>query len=61
LRAARLNHTNLSHAKLDGATLDQTWALDVDLTGASLVKASLFARQMAGARLDDANLLWARA
>ena len=43
-----------------GAILDQAWALDVDLTGASLVKASLFATQMAGAHLDGADLTGAR-
>jgi hypothetical protein len=49
-----------SYAKLDGATLDQAWALEVDLTGASLVKASLFATQLEGAHLDGANLTGAR-
>jgi hypothetical protein len=37
--------------KLDRATLDQAWALDVDLTEASLVKATLLATQMAAALL----------
>ena len=45
---------------MDGAVLDQAWALGANLAGASLVKASLFATQLAGANLDGANLAGAR-
>ena len=39
---------------LDGVVLDQAWALDADLTGASMRGASLFATQLMGAGLDGA-------
>ncbi|MGH6840431.1 MAG: pentapeptide repeat-containing protein, partial [Methylocella sp.] len=59
-RAARMNKTNFSHATLDGAVLDQVWAMAADFSGASLRKANLFASQMQEAKCDGADFSGAR-
>jgi uncharacterized protein YjbI with pentapeptide repeats len=42
LQSTRINGAKLAGANLDGVILDQAWALESDLTNASLKGASLF-------------------
>jgi uncharacterized protein YjbI with pentapeptide repeats len=55
-----MNKTNFSHARLDGAVLDQVWAMAANFSGASLRKANLFASQMQEANCDEADFSGAR-
>jgi len=59
-RAARVNKTKFTKARLVGAIFDQTWALEANFDGADLSKASLFAAQMQGSSFRFADFSGAR-
>jgi len=60
-RAARMNRNQAFRAKLDGAVLDQNWALAADFSGASLKKSqSLREASCKRQKCDGADLSGAR-